>query len=63
MSDGRDLRYKVCFIDGLVYAAGGHNSKAEKFSNKDKRWSSLCEYPLSDHFDSWGCALTYLPRE
>ena len=38
MNEGRDLRNKVCFIDDHAYAVGGLNSKAEKFSFKEKKW-------------------------
>lgn len=63
MNEGRDLRNKVCFIDDHAYAVGGLNSKAEKFSYKDKKWVPLSEYPLSDNLDSWACALCYIPQE
>ena len=46
MNEGRDLRNKVCFIDDHAYAVGGLNSKAEKFSFKEKSGrlfqSTLC---------------------
>lgn len=61
MNEGRDLRNKVCFIDEYAYAVGGLNSKAEKFSYKEKKWISLPEYPLSDNLDSWASALCYVP--
>lgn len=63
MNEGRDLRNKVCFIDDHAYAVGGLNSKAEKFSYKDKKWSTIPEYPLSDNLDSWASALAYVPQE
>ena len=63
MNEGRDLRNKVCFIDEHAYAVVGLNSKAEKFSFKEKKWVPLVEYPLSDNLDSWACALTYTPQE
>lgn len=63
MNEGRDLRNKVCFVDDNAYAVGGLNSKAERFSYKQKRWIPLTEYPLSDNLDSWACAMTYVPQE
>lgn len=61
MAEGRDLRNKVCYIDGHAYAVGGLNSKAEKFNFEKKTWTSIQEYPLSDNLDSWACALVYTP--
>ena len=55
------MRNKVCFIDDFAYAVGGLNSKAEKFSYKEKKWISIPEYPLSDNLDSWASALCYVP--
>lgn len=63
MNEGRDLRNKVCFIDDYAYAVGGLNSKAEKFSYKEKKWIPIPEYPLSDNLDSWASALCYIPQE
>ena len=63
MNEGRDLRNKVCFIDDHAYAVGGLNSKAEKFSYKEKSWIPIPEYPLSDNLDSWASALAYVPQE
>ena len=63
MNEGRDLRNKVCFIDDNAYAVGGLNSKAEKFSFKEKKWIPIPEYPLSDNLDSWASALCYIPQE
>ena len=63
MNEGRDLRNKVCFIDDHAYAVGGLNSKAEKFSYKEKSWIPILEYPLSDNLDSWASALAYVPQE
>lgn len=63
MNEGRDLRNKVCFIDDFAYAVGGLNSKAEKFSYKEKKWITIPEYPLSDNLDSWASALCYVPQE
>ena len=61
MNEGRDLRNKVCFIDDQAYAIGGLNSKAEKFSYKERKWIPIPEYPLSDNLDSWASALSYIP--
>ncbi len=32
MTEGRDLRNKVVYIDDYAYAVGGLNSKAEKYN-------------------------------
>ena len=41
MSEGRDLRNKVVFLDDHAYAVGGLNSKAEKFNFSRKQWIPL----------------------
>lgn len=41
MTEGRDLRNKVVFIDEHAYAVGGLNSKAEKFNFSRKQWIPL----------------------
>eukprot|EP00351_Strombidinopsis_sp_SopsisLIS2011_P000664 CAMPEP_0116889254 /NCGR_PEP_ID=MMETSP0463-20121206/24648_1 /TAXON_ID=181622 /ORGANISM="Strombidinopsis sp, Strain SopsisLIS2011" /LENGTH=103 /DNA_ID=CAMNT_0004555579 /DNA_START=1499 /DNA_END=1810 /DNA_ORIENTATION=+ len=63
MAEGRDLRNKVCYIDGHAYAVGGLNSKAEKFNYEKKTWTTMTEYPLSDNLDSWACAMVFTPQE
>jgi len=61
MTDGRDLRNKIVSINGNVYAIGGHNCIAEKFSMKKGTWQLLSSYKefLDDNLDSWSCALYY----
>jgi hypothetical protein len=63
MTEGRDLRNKVVFIDEYAYAVGGLNSKAEKFNYFKKQWIQLADYPIADNLDSWACALTFMPKE
>lgn len=63
MSEGRDLRNKVVYIDENAYAVGGLNSKAEKFNYLKKTWTQLSDYPIVDNLDSWACALTFIPKE
>ena len=63
MTEGRDLRNKVVFIDDHAYAVGGLNSKAEKFNYFKKQWTQLQDYPIAYNLDSWACALTFSPKE
>jgi hypothetical protein len=61
MNDGKDLRNKLVSVNGNVYAIGGNNCLAEKFSIKRNEWGSLSSYQhlVSDNLDSWACALYY----
>ncbi|RYE56205.1 MAG: hypothetical protein EOP48_08545, partial [Sphingobacteriales bacterium] len=66
MSDGRDLRNKIVSVNGNVYAIGGNNCLAERFSLKKGEWSLLSSYKefYDDNLDSWSCALYYdTPRK
>lgn len=62
MSEGRDLRNKVCFVEGYAYAMGGLNSKAERLNYQDKKWNPIACYPLSDNLDSWASCLLFTPK-
>ena len=62
MSEGRDLRNKVCYVEGCAYAMGGLNSKAERLNYIDKKWNEVPCYPLSDNLDSWGYRPAWVPR-
>lgn len=62
MSEGRDLRNKVCFVEGHAYAMGGLNSKAEKLAYKEKKWLEVLCYPLSDNLDSWASCQIFTPK-
>ena len=61
MSDGRDLRNKLVSINGSVYAIGGNNCVAEKYSVKKGVWQYISSYKdfVDDNLDSWSCALYY----
>jgi len=66
MSDGRDLRNKIVSVGGNVYAIGGNNCLAERFSLKKGEWNLLSSYKeyYDDNLDSWSCALYYdTPRK
>lgn len=39
MSEGRDLRNKVVFVDDHAYAVGGLNYKVEKLNYNKKSWT------------------------
>ena len=62
MSEGRDLRNKVCYVEGNAYAMGGLNSKAEKLNYYEKKWVEVPCYPLSDNLDSWASCLLFTPK-
>jgi len=62
MSEGRDLRNKVCYVEGHAYAMGGLNSKAEKLTYSEKKWVEVPCYPLSDNLDSWASCLLFTPK-
>jgi hypothetical protein len=62
MSEGRDLRNKVCYVEGHSYAMGGLNSKAEKLNYAERKWVSIPCYPLSDNLDSWASCLLFTPK-
>jgi len=62
MSEGRDLRNKVCFVEGNAYAMGGLNSKADKLNFIERKWNSIACYPLSDNLDSWASCLLFTPK-
>mmetsp|Transcript_35370 Transcript_35370/g.31841 ORF Transcript_35370/g.31841 Transcript_35370/m.31841 type:complete len:82 (+) Transcript_35370:1237-1482(+) len=61
MSDGRDLRNKLVNFNGYVYAIGGNNCYAEKYSIKKNEWIPLTSHQelVHDNLDSWACALFY----
>jgi Kelch motif len=61
MSDGRDLRNKLVSVNGQVYAIGGNNCLAERYSMKRNEWGLLSSYQnlVNDNLDSWACALYY----
>lgn len=65
MSEGRDLRNKLSYVNGFLYACGGNNCSAEKYSLASNQWVSLNNYNsfVSDNLDSWCCALTFDPPE
>lgn len=65
MADGKDLRNKVAVFNGEVYAMGGNNYIAEKYSIKDNEWSLIPSYQdlINDNLDSWACALYYLTKK
>lgn len=62
MSEGRDLRNKVCYVEGSAYAMGGLNSKAERLNYFEKKWNDVPCYPLSDNLDSWASCLLFTPK-
>lgn len=62
MSEGRDLRNKVCYIDGYAYAMGGLHSKAERLNYSDRKWDNIQCYPLSDNLDSWASCMLFTPK-
>ena len=62
MSEGRDLRNKVCFVDGYAYAMGGLNSKAERLNYTERKWEEVPCYPLSDNLDSWASCMLFTPK-
>lgn len=62
MSEGRDLRNKVCFSEGYAYAMGGLNSKAERLNYAERKWSTIPCYPLSDNLDSWASCMLFTPK-
>jgi hypothetical protein len=63
MTEGRDLRNKVVYIDDYAYAVGGLNQKVEKLNYFKRQWTPLNDYPIGDNLDSWSCALTFIPKE
>lgn len=62
MSEGRDLRNKVCFSEGYAYAMGGLNSKAERLNYSERKWATIPCYPLSDNLDSWASCMLFTPK-
>ena len=62
MSEGRDLRNKVCFVEGYAYAMGGLNSKAERLNYAERKWEEVPCYPLSDNLDSWASCMLFTPK-
>lgn len=62
MSEGRDLRNKVCYVDGGAYVMGGLNSKAERFNYTEEKWEDVTCYPLSDNLDSWASCMLFSPK-
>jgi hypothetical protein len=61
MTEGRDLRNKVCFVDGCAYAVGGLNRKSERLVMSKNCWIQLPDYPVNDNLDSWSCSMTFVP--
>lgn len=59
MTEGRDLRNKVTFLNGNAYCVGGYGFKAEMFNLARQSWEQLTNYLVSDNLDSWSSALTY----
>jgi kelch-like protein 10 len=61
MTDGRDLRNKIVFSSGCIYAIGGNNCKGEKYSVQKNEWSTITgyEFLVKDNLDSWACAQTF----
>ena len=61
MAEGKDLRNKIIVFNGEVYAIGGNNFTAEKFSINKNTWEVASSYQdlVDDNLDSWTCALYY----
>ena len=59
MTEGRDLRNKVCYYDSKVYCVGGYNFKAEVLNLATEEWDQLPNYLVGDNLDSWSCALLF----
>lgn len=61
MSEGKDLRNKLVFHNNAIFAVGGNNYKAEKFSMIKNHWENLKSYAncYQDNLDSWSCALSF----
>eukprot|EP01016_Furgasonia_blochmanni_P035541 TRINITY_DN3945_c0_g2_i1.p1 TRINITY_DN3945_c0_g2~~TRINITY_DN3945_c0_g2_i1.p1 ORF type:complete len:395 (-),score=25.43 TRINITY_DN3945_c0_g2_i1:119-1303(-) len=61
ISDGRDLRNKIVFYKQNIYAIGGNNCNAEKFSFAKGEWQTLNSYILfvNDNLDSWSSAMCF----
>ena len=62
MSEGRDLRNKVCYVEGFAYAMGGLHSKAERLDYQAREWKDITCYPLSDNLDSWASCMLFTPK-
>ena len=64
MSEGKDLRNKLVFHNNCLYAIGGNNYKAERFSLVKNCWENLKSYAncYQDNLDSWSCALSFEPE-
>jgi hypothetical protein len=64
MSCGRDLRNKIVYYGGFIYAVGGNNCSGEKFDLANKKWIEIRSYQhlTMNNLDSWSCALTYEPK-
>jgi len=60
LPDGKDLRNKITFHDGIAYAVGGNNYRTDAYSFVNQEWLELPIYPIEDNLDSWSSALTYL---
>jgi hypothetical protein len=41
MSEGRDLRNKLAYLNGNIYACGGVNCNAEKFNISKNMWAPI----------------------
>ena len=61
MTEGRDLRNKIIYFGGELYAAGGNLYSCEKFNSSLNKWTSLPNYRdlVSDNLDSWCCGLLF----
>jgi len=61
MSEGKDLRNKLVYNNNCLFAIGGNNYKAEKFSLLKNGWENLKSYAncYQDNLDSWSCALSF----
>jgi Kelch motif len=61
MSEGKDLRNKVVYLNDCIYAIGGNNFRSERFSFRKTMWENLKSYGflVPDNLDSWSCALSF----
>lgn len=41
MSEGRDLRNKLAYVNGTIYACGGINCSAEKYNILKNMWTPM----------------------
>lgn len=61
MPEGRDLRNKIVYSQGIAFAIGGNNCKAERLNFLKNEWTHMASYiaHVNDNLDSWACALTF----